>query len=59
MNYGLRKRAAQYIYDLQRQEGKSSYSFNTIYNGLIWNSFTESYYFEAKDETYTFSKDDI
>ena len=58
MNYGLRKLAAQHIYDLQRQEGKKPYAFNTIYNRLEWNPLIESYYFNAEDEKYAYSNSD-
>ena len=56
---GLRQIAARHIEDLQRIEGKKQYTYNTIYNGLKWNPATDSYYFEAKDDCYSFSINDI
>lgn len=58
MNYGLRKQAASYIEQLMQSEGKTLYSYNTIYKGLKWDSLTESYHFFAMDDTYSFSETD-
>lgn len=59
MIYGLRKRAAKHIEELRRNEGKKPYAYNTIYYGLQWNSITDSYYFDAEDDRYSFSLSDI
>lgn len=59
MNYGLRKQASLHIEQLMRSEGKTLYSYNTIYNGLKWDPLTESYHFFAVDDTYSFSKTDM
>lgn len=59
MYYGLRKQAAEHIYQLMQISGNKEYAFSTIYNQVAWDQTTESYYFKTSDDIYSFAQSDM
>ena len=50
-----RRLAARIIWELQSIMECRPKSYNTVYNRLHWNEFTQSYTFVGVNDTYSFS----
>ena len=50
-----RKQAAYEIWKIQNMHEARPKSYRTVYNNIRWDSFTQSYRFIGRQDTYSYS----